>query len=348
MDYAENWNYIVSTYRELYNSKEIDIQKEWENYFVEIFGYKKILKEIDSQRTVDFGTRERGIPDIIIKRSGQDLFDVELKQYNLPFSQEMKTQLISYLRQLRISVGILICQKIYVCVYDYHNDTIKKLEIPFIENNPDGIKFVELFQKENFSVERIEEFIDSKNNFSNNVDKIKNELTAENILELVKLYFEDAYSTEEIDVALQDISIEVKSKSSTPPTIIFDPPTDSKGGASGSGMDYSQYCFENGTYGKSRLVEAVVKAYVRDNHSITYAELKAVFYDRLQGSTGVIAKPDEARNRRKDYEKRYYTHSPIYLADTPVWVCTQWGLGNIDNFINRAKSLGYKIAKIGN
>ena len=96
----------------MYNSKEIDIQKEWENYFVEIFGYKKILKEIDSQRTVDFGTRERGILDIIIKRRGQDLFDVELKQYNRPFSQEMKTQLISYLRQLRISVGILICQKI--------------------------------------------------------------------------------------------------------------------------------------------------------------------------------------------------------------------------------------------
>ena len=219
MNYAENWNYIVLRHKELYNSTENLIQREWEDYFSEIFGYKRILGEIDSQRTINFGTRERGIPDIIIKTSGQDLFDVELKQYNLPFSQEMKNQLISYLRQLRLSVGILICQKIYVCVYDYKNDTVKKLEIPFVENNPEGIKFIELLQKGNFSVEQIEDFINSKNNFSNNVNKIKSELTSENILELVKLYFEGTYSGEEIDTALQDVSIDVRFMSNTTPQI---------------------------------------------------------------------------------------------------------------------------------
>lgn len=345
MNYAENWNYIVLRHKELYNSTENLIQREWEDYFSEIFGYKRILGEIDSQRTINFGTRERGIPDIIIKTSGQDLFDVELKQYNLPFSQEMKNQLISYLRQLRLSVGILICQKIYVCVYDYKNDTVKKLEIPFVENNPEGIKFIELLQKGNFSVEQIEDFINSKNNFSNNVNKIKSELTSENILELVKLYFEGTYSGEEIDTALQDVLITVTSKT------IIEPPKEPGSGVDkpggGSGMDYSQYCFEGKIYGKGRLVLAVVKAYVRDNPYITYTELENVFYKKLQGSHGVISIPNSARNRVQDPEKRYYTDDPIYLKDMPIWVCSQWGIGNINNFIDKAKFLGYKIDLIG-
>ena len=120
----------------------------------------------------------------------------------------MEKQLLSYLKLLGISVGILVCQKIYICIYDFANDKIKKAEISFTENNPDGIKFVELFQKENFSKEQVGEFIDSKTNFDDNVAKIKNELTAENVLELVKLYYEDTYSTEEIDAALKDIKIE--------------------------------------------------------------------------------------------------------------------------------------------
>lgn len=40
MEYAENWNYIVSRYNELYNSPENLVQRDWEDYFLEIFGYR--------------------------------------------------------------------------------------------------------------------------------------------------------------------------------------------------------------------------------------------------------------------------------------------------------------------
>lgn len=212
MTYSEDWNYIVSKYNELYNSQENSVQREWEDYFLEIFGYSRRQSEIDSQRSIHIGSRERVIPDIIINTNGQDLFDIELKQYHLSFSKEMENQLISYLKLLRISVGILVCQKIYVYVYNLTSDKVKKIEIPFIKDNSDGIKFVQLFQKENFSKECIEEFIDSKSNFDKNIARIKNELTSENVLELVKLYFQDKYSTEEIDLALKDVSIEIKAK----------------------------------------------------------------------------------------------------------------------------------------
>lgn len=348
MTYVEKWNLMVSRYSIIKNSPENVIQEEWENYFKQLFEYISFLGEIDSQRSVRFGTKGRGIPDIIIRTNGQDLFDVELKQYSMSFSNEMQEQLISYLRQLRISVGVLVCKKIYVFVYDYINDKIKKTEISFTENNPDGIKFVELFQKSNFSKEMVEEFIDSKSNFDNNVVKIKKELTSENVTELIKLYLEDSYSVEEIDFALKDILIEVKEKVMpviTEPDIISISPDEVTN--SGRGMDYSKYCFKGGVYGKGKLVLAVVKAYVKDNPSISVSVLKSVFCDRLQGSTGVVATPVEARSKRNDPEKRYYTNEPIYLSDGPIWVCSQWGIENIGNFIDRATSLGYKIEKVG-
>jgi len=348
---ADVWNLIVKGYTENQNARESVIQDLWEQYFAEIFNYKKIFGEIDAQRSVHIGAGQRAIPDIILKKDEQDLFDVELKQYNMPFSDDMEKQLISYMNQLHISVGIVICQTIRVYVYHYTKPQ-KYIEIDFKENNPDGIKFVELFQKENFSVEKIESFIDSKKSFQANVEKIKKEITVENILILLESYFNSTYTTEELQSALKDIVITVHQKGSLRTEPIIQPAIHPIKNAhtiqryKSEGMDYSKYIFEGRVYGKNRLVLAAVQAYVRDNPSVSYSGLKAVFYDKLQGSTGVVFTPDEAKQKSQDPEKRYFTKNPIFLCDgTIVWICSQWGIGNIGNFIKKARSLGYKIDK---
>ena len=48
MKYAEDWNYIVSRYKDLRNSQENSVQRDWEDYFLEIFGYSRRQNEIDS------------------------------------------------------------------------------------------------------------------------------------------------------------------------------------------------------------------------------------------------------------------------------------------------------------
>lgn len=48
--YIEDWNFLVAQHSQFYNQPEYKIQALWENYFSEIFGFKKILNEIDSQR----------------------------------------------------------------------------------------------------------------------------------------------------------------------------------------------------------------------------------------------------------------------------------------------------------
>ena len=42
----ENWNLIVREYRENFQKLEENVQNIWEIYCSEIFGYKKVLKEI--------------------------------------------------------------------------------------------------------------------------------------------------------------------------------------------------------------------------------------------------------------------------------------------------------------
>lgn len=211
MGFEKIWNLIVKHYKTNYNAPEEKLQKDWENTLISgSLGYMGLFGEIDAHRTIHLGSGKRVIPDIIIKNDDKDLFDIELKQYSLPFAIEMEQQLKSYMDLLHVSVGVLVCQKIYVYVYDFSKSKLKRVEISFVEDNPDGIAFVELFSKENFSEEKIENFIDSKNNFANNVQKIKSEITQENIVALVKSHFLTTYAATEVDKAMEDIVITLK------------------------------------------------------------------------------------------------------------------------------------------
>ena len=111
--------------------------------------------------------------------------------------------------------------------------------------------------------------------------------------------------------------------------------------------DTTRYMFEGNVYLKNRLVLAVVKAYVAKNTSVTRQQLKQVFDKTLQGSIGVVVNIDEAE-LRSDYQVRFFIKPEeiIHLIDGDMYVCTQWGILNIPNFIKRAEQLGFDIEPI--
>lgn len=93
-----------------------------------------------------------------------------------------------------------------------------------------------------------------------------------------------------------------------------------------------------------------MKDYVADHGTKTFSELSKDFPGQLQGSSEVFVTKEEALEKleRTGY-KRYYIKSDelIKLADESIIaVTTQWGKGNIYNFIERAREFGYKIDKI--
>ena len=111
--------------------------------------------------------------------------------------------------------------------------------------------------------------------------------------------------------------------------------------------DKTRYMFKGNVYLKNKLVLAVVTDYVNEHQNITFNELREVFNKSLQGSIGVVERLAVATDR-KDYEVRFFTKDSevLNLVDGKVFVCSQWGILNIPNFIARARQLGYEIQEI--
>lgn len=209
MDSLTKWNYIVEKYNLLYNSAEGVIQKEWENYFSELFEYKKLFGEIESQRSMVIGSGQRVIPDIILRNNGKDLVDVELKQYNLVFDSKMEEQLKSYLKLLNLSIGVIICHKIFLCYIDYSVNKIYKVEIDFVKDNQDGVAFIDLLTKSAFNENAIKDFIRKKLETKRKIVEMRNKVNEEFVSNILKDYLRNEYTEEEINIALKDYEIKI-------------------------------------------------------------------------------------------------------------------------------------------
>lgn len=194
MTSVESWNYLVQNFSFRKNQSESVIQSDWEKYFAdnELFGYSRIKNDVDSHRKLHIGSADREIPDIILRKNGKDLFIVELKQYSLSKTDDFEKQLLNYMAHtdVRLSIGILVCNKIYIYFYDVAENSKEVLEIPFIQNDSTGIKFVELFSKENFDEEKIRNFIKEGNSKKENQILIQEELKNPDLIPtLLKKYF---------------------------------------------------------------------------------------------------------------------------------------------------------------
>lgn len=116
--------------------------------------------------------------------------------------------------------------------------------------------------------------------------------------------------------------------------------------------DYSKYIFEGKTYGKGKLVLAVVQKYVADNPTVTFDDLQKTFPDLLQGSKGVVRLYDSVSPEDRGENgaiKRYYVNNDeiIKLNGLKVLVSDQWGAGNVEKFIENAiNNLNFDIQKV--
>ena len=210
----EKWNSIVDIHNQYINSQESTIQKLWETIFSEIFGYSKLLGEIDSHRNMRIGSTDRLIPDIIIKNNNKDLFLIELKQHSKFFDLTIENQLISYLKILRINTGIIICNKIYIYFYDFtkSDSTQHKLEIEFKKDSDLGIKFIELFSKNTFDKDAIIDLVIKYNKSLENIKFIQSKINSTFLNELTTKFFTNKFSEDEIKKALNNFEIIVKPK----------------------------------------------------------------------------------------------------------------------------------------
>lgn len=116
----------------------------------------------------------------------------------------------------------------------------------------------------------------------------------------------------------------------------------------GNFRDTTKYIFNGNIYGKNKLVYSVIKNYVKNNPRITAEELIKIFDKSLQGSFGVIRMFEDVKENYPDYERRFFCQKEeiINTVTSKCVICSQWGIGNINNFITRCDQLGINITKV--
>ena len=347
MSYTSSWNKIVAQYKKNSSSKEEIIQASWELLFSTIFDYSDF--EIVSQFSVKMGVETKRA-DILIKKDNTDLFVVELKRHTLHEGQE---QLFSYLNQLKMDLGILVCDNLYIYDYDFtqKENSYSVLEIPFEQDNSNGTKFVELFSKENFDRQKIKDFIKESNSKKESEKNIRNELSAALITDLLKNHFSEKYPKIDVDKILDEYDISVTKKSAMQTTISSAPPVSNYAYSATSysgNKDSTQFTVNgNPTGGKGKTVYATVKLYVDSHNGISLVELQNAFPDSLAkpGFGKMIRRVEDVT--RNEWSGSRFNRHPILLADgTKIAVSTQWKPDNMHNFIEGVQRLGIHVEPI--
>ena len=199
----EKWNYFVY---DLCEAKKKDVDEDSFHALIETqlqhLGWAKYKGEICHKPNIHIGNNGRIEPDILVKRDGEEEFVIEVKRPSHKLSKKDVEQLLSYMRILRLSVGVYIGEHIEI-FYDMPSckDAVSVMKIALELDNKSGAKFVEHFDKEHFSREAIVDFCEKRLQEiqrQNSLNKIKENLIADaqtQIAESLKPYLLDKYGS---------------------------------------------------------------------------------------------------------------------------------------------------------
>ena len=213
MDSTEKWNKVVDFYQKDRKSLETVIQKDWETISSEILGYKVIDGNIEAQKHVAYATGNPIKIDILLRKDNKDICIVELKQHQ-PLDKKWQEQLFTYLKQMKVKIGILVCDNIYLYSYDFAKDDSDQscVIVDFERNNPDGIKFIDMFTKNNFNEEAISTFITEQGGKKKNVKEIQAQINEILLYDLLKKHFVPKYPVEDFNAAIQNMNIYISAE----------------------------------------------------------------------------------------------------------------------------------------
>ena len=190
-------------------SSEDLFQSEIVNIF-EKLGWSRFNKEIEEKRKISIGSANSLKPDIIVKNNTNDLFVVELKKPTARYTERNDSQLFSYLRQLKLNIGLLINDRIHVFYEDGNCKVpVEIMNIEFNENAEDGLKFIELFSRQTYNQEFLLNFCKNQLKSLDAVDYLTSDEFKSKIVEFIREDTGKQFSNDVIDIALKNIEINI-------------------------------------------------------------------------------------------------------------------------------------------
>ena len=114
--------------------------------------------------------------------------------------------------------------------------------------------------------------------------------------------------------------------------------------------DYTRYTLTTksgktlSNLGKSRLVLEIIRAYIEETYC-TLTDLQEQFPQKLanRGKNSKMPIIREQALTPADASYVRYFKEPLYCENKAIYICNQWGKGNIQGMIDKAKDLGMTI-----
>lgn len=336
------------------------LEKEYENAVCNcmvLLGWKKYRGEIVTQYPVQAG-HENKYADIVILQDNVEQFVIEIKRPNHILQEEDERQLFSYMRLLKHQVifGLYIGDKIRLYYDDIASHQLPEqvFSIDIEENNPDGLKFVELFSKDSFNVQTVTDFCKEQKMIFQKQIQIQNEIahilsdTSGQIFKdaLRGKYLSEGHSEEWVESVLNQIALTVSSSAKERQrTEVLLPVSTEKQSLSETknDRDYTKYSISGGEpLAKNRFVLAVVRKFVNE-HPNTYSEYTKIFNALKPDAQGVIKEFDSLL--RKQIRNYFTGESECLISQDGIKfvVCNQWKIQTIQPIIRFANLQGYNV-----
>ena len=358
----EEWNKFVY---DLIEAQKKNVEEDKYHALIEsqlqLLGWAKYKGEICHKPNIPIGNRDHIQPDILIKDNEENLFVIEVKRPVHIQTERERLQLESYMRQLKVDVGIYVGENIEI-FYDAPKEksAASVLKVPLKLDDRLGAKFVEKFSKDIFSRDAIVKFCEERiqeMQHLENLYKIKESILSDPqtiILESLKNSliekYDESFSEEDIEGMLSTITFsaaDVEAQQSTQkemPSESTKSRNDKK--QNQRSYDTSTFSLNGGPFLKKKhFVYAVVSEYLKLHPTKSYKELELVFQPELQGSFGVIQTTQFLR-KKKYQGKRYFDEEEKILRsgdNISFAVCTQWGKDNVQSIVKLSKELGFHV-----
>lgn len=359
----DNWIEIVETLQPYVrcNSTEPKYQQEIENC-LKFLGWRSSNKTMQSQVTINIGHKNSIRPDIVLYKNDIPVLPIEIKRPNNICNMKQESQLMSYMRQLRLNIGLYIGENIQL-YYDNPNDfdsPVCVFKVEFRKDDTNGDIFCEMFSCGKFDTTSLEYFCKERYNqiiARNNLQQRLNEFlfsgnATKNIITLIKEKFtKEGFEDEVLNAELSKLDINVNKKENHNLSQVI---VTSSSPLEDTDKDQDAYFSFDGIkfHCKRRFVLELIKHYVQNNPNVSFEELEIQFPAELhRKSLGVVRTLSSVNDRiisQPDLRKRYFLkeNEIITLSDgTKVVVNNQWGT-LFTKFLEKAKSLYHVTSRV--
>lgn len=356
----DNWKEIVEQLHPYFekSTAEKDYQSKIEECF-RILGWKTSNNTMIPQKELPIGNNKKIKPDIVLHKLKDNtpiaVLPIEIKRPDNVQTARQADQLGSYMRQLKLNVGLYIGENIQL-YYDVPNSKENAI-IPIFsteidDSDENGAILCDLLLYSDFSLDKLKSFcteqyqkLQSRNNlhkrlldfFAEN-NAIKNTLSA-----LKDIFIKDGFDESAIDAEFKAIEISIKFNAESATT---QNPHKQNGTETTKRQDRSKYSFDGlNFFTKREFVIKFIRKYISDNPGITFSELEKQFPPELHSkSLGVVRKLSDIKNRiatdQPDWKKRYSLKEKdiITLDDgTQLVANNQWGSNTFPKFLKQVE-----------